>query len=55
MSFLDFLIVEFTLGQVHLLASEVFDSEAHSSELNGVELLNLVVKFALGVLERAYD
>ena len=50
MSFLDFLIIEFTLGQVHLLASEVFDSEAHSSKLNGVELLNFIVKFAFRVL-----
>ena len=50
---LELLVVELARRQVHLLAPEVFDTEAHSSQLNSVEFLDLVVKFALGVLQGA--
>ena len=50
LGFLDLLVIELTLGQVHLLASEVFDSEAYSTKFDGIKLLNFVVKFALRVL-----
>ena len=38
-----------------MLASEVFDSEAYSTKFNGIKLLNLVVKFALRVLQRTHN
>ena len=52
---LELLVVELARRQVHLLAPEVFDTEAHSSQLNSVEFLDLVVKFALRVLQRTHN
>ena len=40
------LIVQFILRHFYLITSEIFYSESHSSKLDGVELLNLVVIFA---------
>ena len=40
--------------EVHLFAAEVFDAEADATQLDGVELLHLVVKFAVGILEGAH-
>ena len=44
-SFSDFLIVQFFLGHFYLVASEIFDSESHSSKLDSVKLLDFVVVF----------
>lgn len=53
-SLLELLIVEFFRCQIHLFTTEVFDSEAHTTQFDGVKLLNLVIKFAFRVLERAH-
>ena len=53
LSFLKLLVVEFFRCEIHLLASEIFDSEPHSAQLNGVELLDLIVKLSLRVFERS--
>ena len=51
--FLQLLVEELLWSEVHLLAAEVLDSESHSSKLDGVELLYLVVELAFWVLERS--
>lgn len=38
-----------------MLTVEILDAEADSAQLNGVKLLDFVVKFALGILEGAHD
>ena len=48
---LQLLIVELVLGHLLLVASVVLNSEPDPSQLNGVELLNFVVVFAVFVLE----
>ena len=55
MGFLDLLVEELPFRQVHLLAPEIFDPEAHSAELNGIELLDFVVEFAFRILQRAHN
>ena len=50
---LQLLIVELARCQVHLFASEVFDAEAYAAQLDRIELLDLVIKLALWVLEGA--
>ena len=47
-----FLVVQLLLRHLHVVAPEIFDSESDSSELDGVELLDLVVVLAGLVLER---
>lgn len=47
----ELLLEELLRCEVHLLTTEVFDSEAHPAKLYGVELLNLVVKLAFWVLQ----
>lgn len=47
-----FLMVQLLLRHLHVVALEIFDSESDSSELDGVELLDLVVILARLILER---
>ena len=47
-----FLVVQLFLRHLHVVAPEIFDSESDSSELDGVELLDLVVILPRLVLER---
>lgn len=53
MRFLQLLSMQFLGSQIHLLAAEILDPEADATQFDSVELLDLVVKFAVGVLERA--
>jgi len=51
MGLLKLLLEQFLRRQIHLLASEVFNSEPDSTKLNRIELLDLVVKLAFWVLK----
>ena len=53
LSLFELLDVELTRCQVHLLTAEVLNSETYPAELDCIELLDFVVKFALRVLEGA--
>lgn len=55
MCFLELLLEQFFGRQIHLLASEVFNSESDSTKLNRIELLDLVVKLAFWVLQGSND
>lgn len=46
---LQLLLEEFSRRQVHLLTAEVLYSESDTAQLDCIELLDLVVKLALGV------
>lgn len=37
---------------MHLLTSKVFDAETYTTKLYGIELVYLVIKLSLGILER---
>ena len=49
--FFKLLLEELIRRQIHLFTSKVLHSEAHSPQLDRVELLDLVVKLAVSVLE----
>lgn len=45
-------MVQLLLRHLHVVALKIFDSESDSTELDGIELLNLVVILARLILER---
>ena len=53
--FLEFLSIKLLWGHHHLFTSEIFDTEANPTELDGVKLLDLVVELSVRVLERSDD
>ena len=50
LSFFDLLVIKLSLCKVHLLTSEVFDSESDPTKLDSIKFLDLVVKFTLWIL-----
>ena len=46
-----FLLIQFFLGHLDVVAPEVLDSESNTTKLDGVEFLDLIVIFAVLVLE----
>ena len=51
--FFQFLLVHFLRSLSQLLASQVFDSKLDPTDLHNVELVNFIVVFTIGGLERA--
>lgn len=49
------MLEKFSRGHGHLFAAEILDAEPDSSELDRVELLDLVVEFTVVVFETAHD
>ena len=47
----ELLLVKFFFGHLLLVASEVLDSESHSTQLNGVKLLDFVIVLAVFVFQ----
>jgi hypothetical protein len=48
--FPQFLLIQLFFGHVNCIASEVLDSESHTTQLNGVKFFNLVVILAIFIL-----
>lgn len=55
LGFFQLLLVKLLGCQVHLLAAEVLNPEAHTAQLDSIKLFNLVVKLSIGVLQRSDD
>ena len=51
-SLFEILLDELFLGRLERVTPEVLHSEAHTAQLNGVKLLNLVVIFTVSIFER---
>ena len=51
--FSQLLVIKLLFGHVDVVAPEILDTESDSSELDGVELLDLVVILAVFVLQRS--
>jgi hypothetical protein len=47
--FFKFLLEKLSRRQVHLLASKVLHTEADPTQLNRIELLDLIIKLSVGV------